>query len=80
MLLKHKASDDLVEIMALDDLFSPARDKVTAKVQAGQEEQDPQEFKKTDLLFPSGEEMPRCWIDANYQMDNAPAGSATSSR
>jgi hypothetical protein len=29
--------------------------------------QDPAEFPKAELCFPSGENLPRCWIDPNYR-------------
>jgi hypothetical protein len=33
----------------------------------GQEEQDPETFMKQNLVFPSGENLPLCWLDANYR-------------
>jgi len=67
MLLKSKDTQDLVKILDLDALINPAQDTVPGQDQAGQEEQNPTEFSKQDLLFPSGETLPRCWLDANYQ-------------
>lgn len=67
MLLKSKDTQDLVKVLDLDALINPAQDKVAAQDQAGQEEQNPTEFSKQDLLFPSGETLPRCWVDANYR-------------
>jgi hypothetical protein len=31
------------------------------------EVQDPHHFEKADLFFPSGEALPRCWVDSAYQ-------------
>lgn len=67
MLLKSKDTQDLVKVLDLDALINPAHDTVPGQDQAGQEEQNPTEFSKQDLLFPSGETLPRCWLDANYQ-------------
>jgi hypothetical protein len=67
MLLKLKDTQDLVQVLDLNALINPARDTVPGQDQAGQEEQNPTEFSKQDLLFPSGETLPRCWLDANYQ-------------
>ena len=67
MLLKDKELGTLIEIHDIDSLINPSVDQITGQNQAGQEEQDPTPFEKTNLLFPSGEELPRCWLDANYK-------------
>jgi hypothetical protein len=41
------------------------------RVQAGEEEQDPEPIEKQNLIFPSGESLPRCWIDADYQKEKS---------
>lgn len=68
MLLQNKQTGTLVEILDLEALISPAQNNVTAQIQEGQEEQDPEQMAKRDLIFPSGEALPQCWLDANYQM------------
>jgi hypothetical protein len=35
---------------------------------AGEELQEPERFAKADLSFPSGEPLPRCWLDPGYQL------------
>lgn len=67
MLLQDKQTGNLVEILDLEGLFNPSQDKTQGRVQSGQEEQDPEAFSKKTLLFPSGEDLPRCWIDADYR-------------
>ncbi len=67
MFLKDKQTDDLIEIHNVEELFNPNKNSVSGQVQAGQEEQNPASFKKETLKFPSGEELPRCWTDENYQ-------------
>jgi hypothetical protein len=67
MLLKDKESGTLVEIADVQALINPSKDKVPAQDQAGQEEQDVMSYTKEQLIFPSGEELPRCWKDANYK-------------
>lgn len=67
MFLKDKETDTLVEILSLEDLFDPNKNAISGQTQAGQEEQNPASFEKNSLKFPSGEELPRCWMDANYQ-------------
>ncbi|MCC0175521.1 acetyltransferase [Waterburya agarophytonicola K14] len=67
MLLKSKKDDGLVEIASLEELIDPFQDKVTGQTQAGQNEQPPEPFAKKDLIFPSGENLPLCWLDSDYK-------------
>jgi hypothetical protein len=67
MFLQDKRTGTLVEILDTDALIDPLEDKIVAKGQSGQEEQDPEEIAKNQLVFPSGEDLPRCWIDSNYR-------------
>ncbi len=67
MFLEHKPSGDLVEILDLEALFDPFRTEVTGRSHCGEELQDPNPFLKTELLFPSGEALPRCWVDPRYR-------------
>ena len=66
MLLQDKQTGNLVEVLDLKELFNPVQDAIQGRVQSGQEEQDPEPISKSTLLFPSGESLPRCWIDADY--------------
>jgi len=36
-------------------------------IKKGEEIQDPERIKKAELVFPSGEELPKCWIDIHYR-------------
>ncbi|MBT3879196.1 MAG: acetyltransferase [Candidatus Scalindua sp.] len=67
MFLKDKTSGDLVEILTLKELFDPCQAEVSGRFQQGEEVQDPEKLKKAELLFPSGEMMPKCWIDPHYR-------------
>jgi len=67
MYLKHKPTGDAVEVLDLGALFDPFQSKVSGRFHSGEELQDPADFSKADLLFPSGEVLPRCWIDAKYR-------------
>lgn len=67
MLLKDKKSDGLIEINELEQLINPQEEQVMGQEQAGQEEQEPESFMKKDLVFPSGETLPRCWLDSDYK-------------
>lgn len=57
----------MVEVLTLGDLFDLFKEEVTCRYQYGEEAQDPETFKKSDLVFLSGEELPRCWTDPHYR-------------
>ncbi|MDO8596210.1 MAG: hypothetical protein Q7R45_06265 [Sulfuricaulis sp.] len=67
MFLRHKLSSDIVEVMDLEALFDPFRTEVKGRFHAGEEMQDPTGFRKSDMLFLSGEHLPRCWVDPHYK-------------
>lgn len=67
MLLQVKDTKVLVEILDIQDLINPNHDALQAKKQAGEEEEQPESYKKENLIFPSGETLPRCWVDADYK-------------
>ncbi|MGI0485081.1 acetyltransferase [Pantanalinema rosaneae CENA516] len=67
MLLQKKETGDLIKVLDTDALINPNQSSISGRVQAGQEEQDPEEITKENLVFPSGEKLPRCWLDAEYQ-------------
>lgn len=68
MFLVHQPSGELVEILTLDTLFDPCRHEVMGQSHAGEELQDPDTFAKQELRFPSGEALPRCWVEADYRV------------
>ena len=67
MLLKTRSNKHLVEVSSLIDLMNLNMNKVMGRSQEGEEQQDLEEFNKTDLVFLSGEELPRCWTDPHYR-------------
>jgi hypothetical protein len=67
MFLRHKISGSMVEVLDLAMLCDPCRETVPGRYHAGEELQDPMDFSKQDLSFPSGETLPRCWLDRNYK-------------
>ncbi|MBD2344637.1 acetyltransferase [Anabaena subtropica] len=71
MFLQIKDTSDLVKIIDIQELIDPNIDIVHGKDQEGQEEQDTDSFLKENLVFPSGENLPRCWLDANYRKATA---------
>jgi len=72
MFLQDKQTADMVEVLDPTALVNPAESHIQGRVQTGQEEQDPISYSKESLIFPSGESLPRCWVDANYRTANEP--------
>ena len=69
MFLQHKTSGKMVEVLSLNDLFNPNHRDLVGRYNAGEELQDPEKFPKSDLIFLSGETLPRCWTDVHYRDD-----------
>lgn len=67
MFLKHVSKGDLVEVMDIPALFDPFKEKIMGRFHVGEEMPDAEEMPKADLIFPSGEKLPQCWIDKNYK-------------
>jgi len=67
MYLKHRQSGDLVEVLEMEKLVDPCMSSLSGRLHAGEELQEPAQFSKTDLVFPSNEDLPRCWRDAHYR-------------
>jgi hypothetical protein len=67
MFLMHKPTGVLVEVLSLPDMFDPCQPEVRGRKHAGEELQDPEQFVKSELVFPSGETLPVCWVNAHYR-------------
>jgi hypothetical protein len=67
MYLKDTVSGDMVEVLDTAALFDPCKDEVPGRFHSGEELQEPAGFSKASLVFPSGEALPRCWLDAQYR-------------
>jgi hypothetical protein len=62
-----EAEGSLVEVLDCKGLMDPFVTTVHARIHGGEELQDPHHFAKEELSFPSGEALPRCWLDAHYR-------------
>ena len=69
MFLRNRTNNDLAQVVALDELMDPNSAKVTVRYHAGEEAGDPVGVKKSDLCFPSGEPLPKCWLDVHYRVN-----------
>lgn len=68
MFLQDTKSDSLIQILDLENLFNPTAEEIKGRRQTGEEEQPPENYTKSQLIFPSGEQLPQCWVDADYRV------------
>ncbi len=68
MFLKDSQTGDLVEVLDPKEMFNPASPTMKVRYQAGEDLGDPVVVDKTQLEFPSGEPLPRCWVDMHYRV------------
>jgi hypothetical protein len=76
MFLLNKTTQTLVEVLSTQQLFDPFATEVNCRVHAGEELQDPEVCPKAELIFTSGESLPRCWIDPHYRDVQPPVVAA----
>lgn len=69
MFLKDSQTGSLIKITQMEDLANPVRSQIEGRLQSGEEEQPPATFDKSQLVFPSGESLPQCWLDADYRLN-----------
>ncbi len=67
MYLKDNSNGDMVEVLDTAALFDPNQASLQGRYHAGEEMPEAQSFAKAELLFPSGEALPRCWVDPGYR-------------
>ena len=69
MFLAERTSGHMVEVLSLHDLFNLYQQEIVGRYHCGEEVQDAETFRKSNLLFLSGEELPGCWTDPHYRED-----------
>lgn len=69
MLMMLKESGAMVEMSSPSELWNPYVTHVHGRRPAGEELQDQEAFAKMDLVFLSGEALPRCWLNPHYRDD-----------
>jgi len=67
MYLKDKSNGDLVEVLDINALIDPNCTDIKGRYHAGEEMPEPTQFNKATLQFPSGESLPKCWLDPHYK-------------
>lgn len=68
MFVKNAGNGDLARVIELKELTDPHSATVTVRYSAGEEEGDPVAVAKSELVFPSGEPLPKCWLDPHYRV------------
>ena len=66
MFLKDKATNDLVEVLNVAELIDPSKGEISGRFHVGEEMPEPTSFAKSQLIFPSDEALPKCWVDSHY--------------
>ncbi len=66
MFLRHLKTGHTIEVTDLAELGNPCHATITGQEHFGEEVQAPETYSKHDLIFLSGEPLPRCWSDPNY--------------
>ncbi|MGD1852621.1 MAG: acetyltransferase [Leptolyngbyaceae cyanobacterium] len=67
MFVKLSRDKTLIKVLDTEALFNPFETDIQGQQQSGEAEQPPSSFQKSQLIFPSGESLPQCWIDPDYQ-------------
>lgn len=69
MFLKQIEVDHLVEVLRLEELVDPSKPSFTGRLNVGEDMPESTPFEKSKVCFPSGEPLPRCWVDVHYRDD-----------
>lgn len=72
MFLQERSTRCLVEVLDTQGLFDPLQGQIEGRKHAGEELQDPDLFDKSNLVFPSGEALPICWLNPAYRVHQLP--------
>ncbi|ACL71803.1 conserved hypothetical protein [Thioalkalivibrio sulfidiphilus HL-EbGr7] len=67
MFVKDRNNGHLVEVIDSASLMDPAQARFKGRYNWGEELPEPEAFAKADMIFPSGESLPRCWLDVHYR-------------
>jgi len=69
MYLRNAETGDLAHVVKLSELTDPNLATVTVRYHAGEEAGEPMSEKKSGMAFPSGESLPKCWLDPHYRVN-----------
>ncbi|MDL0432877.1 acetyltransferase [Marinobacter sp. TBZ242] len=67
MFLAEKSTGHMIEVLDTRKLFDPHEATVKGSLHFGEEAQDPEDYEKSTLNFPSGEPLPLCWTDPDFR-------------
>jgi hypothetical protein len=71
MFLQHAPTGRLIEVLNLEDLWDPFIPHIVGRSHCGEELQDPEDYSKAELTFPSGELLPKSWTNPRYRLETA---------
>ena len=67
MLLMEKETGHLIEVLEPTEVYDPFKDSFSGRLDFGEDVNEPDSFNKLSVCFPSGESLPKCWLDPNYR-------------
>lgn len=67
MFMRDLTTNGLIEVLDMKSVFDPFSTTVHGRTQIGEDTMDEVDVEKAKLVFPSGETLPRCWIDSHYR-------------
>ncbi|MFW5452539.1 hypothetical protein [Thioalkalivibrio sulfidiphilus] len=67
MFVKDRNNGHLVEVIDGAALMDPIQKQFKGRYNWGEDLPEPEAFTKADMIFPSGEPLPRCWLDIHYR-------------
>ena len=73
MYLKHEPTGELVEVIDLQDVINPHASTIRARAHGGEPIQKIKDFIKAELVFPSDEPLPKCWLTGIRHHNHAAA-------
>jgi hypothetical protein len=68
MFVAQRSTGHLIEVLDTQALFNPHKSRIKGSMHYGEEAQDPEFYEKSDLVFASGEALPKCWTDPDYRL------------
>lgn len=72
MFLKDSTNGHLIEVLDATALFDPSETHFEGRYNWGEDLPDPEPFAKANVIFPSGEPLPQCWLDMHYRDPDLP--------
>jgi len=67
MFLRQMTSSELIEAIDVMSIVNPSCSTFVARTYLNDEMADVKRYNKQEMMFPSGEPLPRCWLEPGYR-------------